>query len=260
MWSLSLQPIATQYPYIYTNYICYQIFVLSPCAHMDLPSSPLSIRNIIISEIRCSGVEWSSILSFHVCKNKNALPLIDNLGTFVWQNRFRGHMSLSCHRNDIAEKNTPRYIHVTYLFAHVCTIRVLLAAQTCNNRTFLYKQETFWLDLQVVAETLTFRDPSSCIHLSFRSQPASRIESHHHYQKTQLNDCPSWSLCISWATNNQAPQDDPSALESFVLDDLHLIARAASSVPSPQPAPASCNKDRISDTWYMCPMNNDTIW
>ena len=124
--------------YIYTNYICYQIFVLSPCAHMDLPSSPLSIRNIIISEIRCSGVEWSSILSFHVCK-KNALPMIDNLGTFVWQNRFRGHMSLSCHRNDIAEKNTSRYIHVTIRYIFVCTIRVLLAAQTCNNRTFLYK-------------------------------------------------------------------------------------------------------------------------
>ena len=51
----------------------------------------------------------------------------------------------------------------------------------------------------------------------------------------------------------------PSALESFVLEDLHLIARAASSVPSPQPAPASCNKGRISDTWYMCPMNNDTV-
>ena len=63
----------------------------------------------------------------------------------------------------------------------------------------------------------------------------------------------------SLATNNQAPQDDPSALESFVLEDLHLIARAASSVPSPQPAPASCNKGRISDTWYMCPMNNDTV-
>lgn len=113
---MSLQPIATHYPY--TKYICYQIFVLSPCAHMDLPSSPLSIRNKIISEIRCSGVEWSSILSFHVCK-KNALPMIDNLGTFVWQNRFRGHMSLSCHRNDIAEKKHVT-LHSSYNTLHIC--------------------------------------------------------------------------------------------------------------------------------------------
>ena len=74
-----------------------------------------------------------------------------------------------------------------------------------------------------------------------------------------VNDCPSWSLCISLMSyqqcNNQAPQDDPSALESFVLDDLHLIARAASSVPSPQPAPASC-KQRSNLCSHHCYYDN----
>ena len=136
-WVYNLLQIIT-YIYIYTNYICYQIFVLSPCAHMDLPSSPLSIRNIIISEIRCSGVEWSSILSFHVCKKKRIAydwkPRHLRLAKpFPWP-----HVTIMSPKWHCGKKHVTLQ-YVTYLFAHVCTIHVLLAAQTCNNRTFLYK-------------------------------------------------------------------------------------------------------------------------
>ena len=103
--------------------------------------------------------------------------MIDNLGTFVWQNRFRGHMSLSCHRNDIAEKNTSHYIHVICLHMFAQYVFFLQPKHVTSAPFYKNKKRSDW-NLQVVAETLTFRDPSSCIHLSFRSQPASRIESH----------------------------------------------------------------------------------